>query len=162
VDVGLVDDVQAAQVFQAIDAAEGIRERRRCAVAVAGLVEGQHDVAAPRKLDREAALCFTRVEVAMHGQNSRRWRLRRRARRHVQVGTHRRAVAAGEAHVLDADATGRLHEVGEQHAAQDNQQADQQQALTGRGAVFGRHERVSSGLVVVGVACVCRPRGAAN
>ena len=69
-DIVLVDDVQAAQVGEAVGAAEAVGEGRRVAVAVAGLVERQHHVAATGELDGEAVLGLARIDVAVDRKNA--------------------------------------------------------------------------------------------
>ena len=71
-DVGLVDEIEAAQVGERIGAAESVGERRRIAVAVARLIERQHDVSAARELDGKSRLRLARIDVAVHGEDAGR------------------------------------------------------------------------------------------
>ncbi len=76
-DIGLVDEVEAAQVSQSVGTAEPVGEGRRVAVAVAGLVEREHHIAAAGELDGKAVLGFAGIDVAVNRQNARRrnlWR----------------------------------------------------------------------------------------
>ena len=126
-DIVLVDDVEAAQMCEAIGAAETVGEGGRVAVAVAGLVERQHDIAAAGEFDGKAVLGLARIDVAMNRENAGRRGLRGRIRRDVEQGAHGVALGALEAHILDPDATGGLGEVGEQAAGQDQNQSGNRQ-----------------------------------
>lgn len=84
-DVVLADDVEAAQVLEPVDAAKFVAEGGRGAVAVLGLVQGKDDVTPASELDSEPALRFAGVDVAVHREDSRRGRLRRRVRRHIEM-----------------------------------------------------------------------------
>ena len=55
-DIVPVDDGETAQIGEAIRPAEAACESGRRAVAVASLIQGEHDIAASGELDRKAAL----------------------------------------------------------------------------------------------------------
>ena len=118
-DIVLVDDVEAAQMRQPIGAAKPVGEGGRVAVAVAGLVEREHHIAAAGELDGKAVLGLARIDVAVDRQNAGGGGLRVAFARDVEQGAHGVALGALEADILDPDAAGGLGEVGEQAAGQD-------------------------------------------
>ena len=118
-DIVLVDDVEAAQMGQAVGTAEAVGEGGRVAVAVAGLVEGQHHIAAAGELDGKAVLGLARIDVAVDRQNAGGRGLRRGIGGDVEQGTHGVALGALEPDVLDPDAAGGLGQVRQQSAGQD-------------------------------------------
>ncbi len=122
-DIVLVDDVEAAQMRQPVRAAEAVGEGGRVAIAVAGLVEGEHHIAAAGELDGKAVLGFARIDVAVNREDAGGGSLRRGVRRDVEQGAHGVALGALEADVLDLDAAGGLGQVGEQAARQDQDHA---------------------------------------
>ena len=78
-DVVLVDEIEAAQIGQPVGAAEAVGEGGRVAVAVAGLVERQDDIAAAGEFDGKAVLGLARIDVAVDRENAggrglRAWR----------------------------------------------------------------------------------------
>ena len=105
---------------QPVRSAEAVGEGRRIAVAMAGLVERQHHIAAAGEFDGEAVLGLARIDVAMDGEDAGGGGLRGRIRRDVEQGAHGVALGALKAHILDSDAAGSLREVS-QHAAGQNQ-----------------------------------------
>ena len=88
---------------QPVRPAEAVREGRRIAVAVTGLVDGEHDVTAAGEFDGKAVLGLARVDVAVDGQNAGGRGLRCRVRRDVEQGAHGVAVGALEADILDSN-----------------------------------------------------------
>jgi hypothetical protein len=111
-DIVLVDDVEAAQVRQPIGSAKTAGEGRWIAVAMAGLVEGEHHVTPAGKFDGKAVLGFPRIDVAVNGENAGGGGLGGRIRRDVEQGAHGVALIALEAHILDPDAAGGLRQMG--------------------------------------------------
>jgi len=102
-DVVLVDDVEAAKVGQAGGPAEAVGEGGRVGVAVAGLVEGEDDVAAPRELDREAVLGLSGVDIAVDREDCGSRSLGRRRLGHVEQRAHDAAARTVEAEIADGD-----------------------------------------------------------
>ncbi len=120
---------------QAIGATKSVGERGRIAVAVAGLVEGEHHVTAAGKFDGKAILRFPRIDVAVNRENAGRRGLRRRVRRDVEQGAHGVALGALETHILDLDAAGSLRQVGQQSADEDeNKSGDRQRPSAAHGS----------------------------
>ncbi len=103
-DIGLVDIRKAAQVGEAIRAAEPVGEGRRVAVAVAGLVQRHHHIAAPGEFDGEAVLGLAGIDIAVDREDAGRRLVRRGAGRDIEEGTHGAALGALEADILDANA----------------------------------------------------------
>ena len=118
-DIGLVDELEAAEVSQPVRTAEPVRKGGRVAVAVTGLVEGEHHVAAAGELDGKAVLGLARIDVTVDRQNPRGRNLWRRVGRDVEQGTHGIALGTLEPDVLNADAAGGLGQVSQQSAGQD-------------------------------------------
>ena len=123
-DVGLVDEVEAAQIGEAIRAAEAVRESGRVGIAVAGLVERDHDVTAAGELDGEAVLGLARIDVAVDGEDAGCGLLWRRVRRDVEQGAHGVALGALETDILDLDAAVGLRHRGDRAADDDQKDAD--------------------------------------
>jgi hypothetical protein len=119
-DIVLVDEVEAAQIGQTIRPAKSVGERGRVTIAVAGLVEGQHHIAAASEFDGEAVLGFARVDVPVNRENSGGRALGCRIRRDVEQSAHGVALGALEADILNLDAAGGLCRVSEP-AARDNE-----------------------------------------
>ncbi len=113
-DIVLVDELEAAEIGEAVRSAKPVREGGWIAVAMAGLVQCQHHIAAAGELDGEAVLGLARIDVAMDGKDARRRDLRRGIRRDVEQGAHGVALGALEPDILDPDAACGLREVGEQ------------------------------------------------
>ena len=126
-DIVLVDDFEAAQIGQPIGAAEAVGEGGRVAIAVAGLVEGQHHIAAAGELDGKAVLGLARIDVAVDREDAGGGDLRRGIRRDVEQGAHGVALGALEPDILDPDAACGLGEMGEQAARQDQDHAKNRQ-----------------------------------
>ena len=120
-DVVLVDEVEAAQIAQSVGPAETVRESWRIAVAVAGLIERQHDVAPTGEFDREVALSLARIEVAMDGEHAGRRCFRRGIRGNEQQRTHGGAARSDESHVQDADTACGLNEICKESAGKHDQ-----------------------------------------
>ena len=112
---------------EAVGAAEPVGEGGRVAIAVAGLVEGEHDIAAAGEFDGKAVLGLARIDVAVDGEDAGGGDLRRGVRRDVEQGAHGVALGALEPDVLDSDAAGGLGQVGEQAARQDQDHAQYRQ-----------------------------------
>ncbi len=89
---------------------------------MAGLVEGQHHIAAAGELDGKAVLGLARIDVAVDGEDAGGRDLRRRVRRDVEQGAHGVALGALEPDILDPDAARGLGEMGEQAAREDHDQ----------------------------------------
>lgn len=123
-DIVLVDDVEAAQMREPIGSAKAIGEGGRIAVAMAGLVEGEHHITAPGEFDRKAVLGLARIDVAVDGEDAGGGELRRGIRRDVEQGAHGVALGALEADILDPDAACGLGQIGEQPAGQNQNHAN--------------------------------------
>ena len=126
-DIVLVDEFEAAQIGQPIGAAEAACEGGRVAVAMAGLVEGEHHIAAAGELDGKAVLGLARIDVAVDGEDAGGGDLRRGVGRNVEQGAHGVALGALEPDILDPDAACGLREMGEQAARQDQDHAQNRQ-----------------------------------
>jgi len=72
-DIVWVNEIQRAQIGQRIEPAERVGEGWRRAIAVAGLVRREHDIAAARKLNREGGLSLTGVDIAVRGEDRGGW-----------------------------------------------------------------------------------------
>ena len=89
---------------------------------MAGLVNRQDDIAAPRKLNCKRILHLARVDIAMNGQYARRagrwtgglWDIEQRA--------HHRPVAAGKTDITYGDAIRRADFLREKAASQNENQ----------------------------------------
>ena len=112
---------------EAIGAAEPVGEGGRVAIAVAGLVEGEDDIAAAGEFDGKAGLGLARIDVAVDGEDAGGGGLRGRVRRDVEQGAHGVALGALEPDILDSDAAGGLRQVSEQAARQDQNHAQYSQ-----------------------------------
>jgi hypothetical protein len=123
----LVDDIEAAQLREAIPAAEPIGEGGRVAIAVAGLVEGQHHIATAGKLDGTAVLGFARIDVAVNRQNAGSGSLRRGVWGDVEQGAHGVALGRLGTHNMDLDAARSLGQVSQQAAGQDQDRTKNRQ-----------------------------------
>jgi hypothetical protein len=127
-DILAVDHRQAAQLGEPVRAAEPVAERRRCAEAVAGLVQGQHRMAAARQLEGEGRLGLPGIDVAVDGQDARYGMRGAGTGRQIEQGAQGLAAGAGEAQVRHADpAVLRLDPVGHVAAGKDGQRADERQ-----------------------------------
>ena len=103
-DIVLVDECEAAQIFQAIRPAPFVRKRRRCAVAVSRHVERKDDIAAARELDGKAVLHLARIDQAVHRQHAGRRRLCGGVGRNIEQGAHLDAAGSRKANVFHAHA----------------------------------------------------------
>ena len=74
--IGLIDHGQAAQIGQARWPTKALGKGRPAAIAMAGLVHGQDDIAAPCKLNRKPTLSFAAIDIAVHGQDTGGWLIR--------------------------------------------------------------------------------------
>ena len=124
-DIGRVHHGQAAQVSQPRRTAEARGKGRPAAVAVTGLVHGQHHIAPPGELDGKAVLGLAAVDVAVHGQDARGPGQRRGGPRQIEQPAHHRAVAAGKAHVLHLDPVPGLDLRPQPRSAKDHGQSGQ-------------------------------------
>ena len=126
-DIVLVDDVEAAQMRQPIGPAKAIGKGRRIAIAMAGLVEGEHHVTAAGKFDGKSVLRFPRVDVAVNRENPGGGGLCRGIGRDIEQGAHDVALGARKAHILDPDAAGSLRQMGKPSAGQNQDQSGNRQ-----------------------------------
>ncbi len=118
-DIGLVDDVEAAEIGEAVRAAKAVGKGGRVTIAMAGLVQRQHDIAAAGEFDGEAVLGLARIDVAVDGEDARCRGLRGGIRGDVEQGTHGVALGALEPDILDPDAACGLRQMGDEAAHHD-------------------------------------------
>ena len=71
-DIVGVDNVQAPQIGQASRTTKAIGKGWRIGIAMPGLIERQHDIAATGEFDGEAVLCLAAVEIAVYRQDGGR------------------------------------------------------------------------------------------
>jgi hypothetical protein len=126
-DIGLVDDVETAQLRQPIRPTKTVSEGRRVAVAVAGLVEREHDITPPGEFDGKAVLGLAGVDVAVNREDPGCGGLRRGIGRNVEQGAHGVALGSLEPDILDADAARGLGEMRQQAAGQNQDQPGNRQ-----------------------------------
>jgi hypothetical protein len=139
-----IDEREGAQVRQGVGPAETAREGGRIGVAVAGLVDGEHHVAAARELDRVGRLRLVAVDVAVDRDHAGHGRGVRGGARPVELAVHHPTVGHGEAHVPDRHRPEvALHQAGDEAAATDQEQGDDEQERVPSGSSI--HDRSSRG-----------------
>ncbi len=140
-DVVRIHRIETAQISQRIGPAETVAERRWARQSVPALIERENDITAPRELDREAALRFTRIDVAVHGENAGRLVLRIDAVGGIEKGAQALPVGTRKTHALHAHAAADgLYLVCGEGAEKNQQQTDADQR------VVHAHARVTLGV----------------
>ena len=127
-DIARIHHRQSAQKPQPVQPSGPVGHRPPIAVAVAGLVERQHGIAAPGQFMRQTSLRNAAAQIVVHRQNTRRLVVQGRPRRQIQPRAKAQPIAARKAQVPHPDATDRLHEMRKRRPGQDEYPADQEQA----------------------------------